>query len=98
MNLRSALAWLAGVGAALTPVLAEACPACATRQDGGFGQTAALGALLIVPFAVSAVVYRFVRSHGDDSPYVSPQDSPPSGPRQLAAPTPKSMTTRSGTE
>lgn len=98
MSLRLALSSLAGLGAALTPVLAEACPACATRQDGGIGQTAALGAMLIVPFAVSAVVYRFVRSHGDEAPDVAPQDSPPSGPQQLAAPTPKSMTTRSGTE
>lgn len=88
---RAVSAWLAGVGAALAPALAEACPACASRQDGGAGQTVALGALLIVPFAVSAVVYRYIRAHGDGT---TQEDTAP----PTSGVTPSSMTKRSGTE
>lgn len=55
---------LSGLSALFAAGLAEACPACASRQDGGSGQTIALGALLVVPFAVSATVIRFIRSSG----------------------------------
>lgn len=53
-----------GLSALFAAGLAEACPACASRQDGGSGQTIALGALLVVPFAVSAGVFRFIRASG----------------------------------
>jgi hypothetical protein len=85
---RAVLAWLTGAFAVLTPALAAACPACASRQDGGVGQTVALGALLIVPFTVSAVVYRYIRAQGGGAA----EESPTSGA------TPSSTTKRSGTE
>jgi hypothetical protein len=60
--------WLAavtGASALLAPALALACPYCATRSGGGIGQSIALGAFLLLPFAVSGVVYSVLRREAE---------------------------------
>ena len=47
---------------ALTPALAAACPYCASTQNSGYGLTIALGAFLALPFAVTGVVFKVLRS------------------------------------
>jgi hypothetical protein len=50
------------LGAWLTPAVALACPYCATRSGGGVGTSVALGAFLLLPFVVAAVVISVLRS------------------------------------
>ena len=45
----------------LTSPLALACPMCAGRADGGVAQGVAIGAFVLFPFAVVAVVLRIVK-------------------------------------
>jgi hypothetical protein len=43
------------------PALAVACPQCASRAEGGISQYLALGVFVTFPFAVVAVVMRFIK-------------------------------------
>ncbi len=52
----------ASIAGAVAPAAALACPQCASRAGAGPMQTIALGALLILPFAVAGVVYRIIRA------------------------------------
>jgi hypothetical protein len=54
--------WLAF--AMLLPRLAEACPMCASQHPGGTARIAALGVMLLLPFAVVFVVFRALRREG----------------------------------
>ena len=53
--------WLMGVAVLLLPRLAEACPMCASQQHGGTARVAALGVMLLLPFAVVFVVFGVLR-------------------------------------
>ena len=53
---------LAAAGAFLAPAAALACPYCATRSSGGVGLSVALGAFILLPFAVAGVVISVLRS------------------------------------
>lgn len=51
----STLVWLA-------PRVAGACPSCATRTEGsGIPTGVVLGAFILLPFFVFAIVYRLIR-------------------------------------
>ena len=50
------------LAALLTPALAAACPQCASTQNGGMLRTFVLGAFVLLPWAIVALVIRFVRS------------------------------------
>jgi len=64
-----AAAWLT---LALSPSSALACPACAGRQDGGVMRGILLATFIFLPFAIVALVIRFIRSSAaDDALYVS---------------------------
>jgi hypothetical protein len=52
---------MAALGVLLAPAVALACPYCATGSGGGIGQSIALGAFLLLPFAVAGVVYSVLR-------------------------------------
>jgi hypothetical protein len=60
-----ASSWWVGVAVLLLPRLAEACPMCASQQHGGTARVAALGVMLLLPFAVVFVVFRALRSAGE---------------------------------
>ena len=63
MNRPGARALTAVAAAALAwwPALAAACPQCASRAEGGISQYLALGVFVTFPFAVVAVVLRFIK-------------------------------------
>jgi hypothetical protein len=46
----------------LTPLLAAACPYCASTQNSGNGQSIALGAFILLPFIVTGVILKVIRS------------------------------------
>ena len=46
----------------LAPSLAAACPACASTQNSGNGQTIALGAFILLPFVVTGVIFKILQS------------------------------------
>ena len=48
----------------LLPRLAEACPMCASQQPGGPARVAALGGMLLLPFAIAFVVFGVLRRAG----------------------------------
>jgi hypothetical protein len=48
----------------LLPRVAEACPMCASQQPGGTARVAALGLMLLLPFAIALVVFRALRRAG----------------------------------
>lgn len=50
--------------ALLLPRLAEACPMCASQQPGGPARVAALGGMLLLPFAIALVVFGVLRRTG----------------------------------
>lgn len=52
----------AAAGAFLAPAAALACPYCATRSSAGIGMSVALGAFILLPFAVAGVVISILRS------------------------------------
>jgi hypothetical protein len=45
----------------LSPAVAWACPACATREGPGAATFALIAAMIAVPYAVSAVVLKIIR-------------------------------------
>lgn len=53
--------WVA-VSTLLMPALAAACPYCASTQNSGNGQTIALGAFIALPFIVTGVILKVIRS------------------------------------
>jgi hypothetical protein len=58
--MRAALA----LAAAIVPALADACPVCA--RDAGPNAALFIGALVVAPYLVAAVVIRAIRSAGGD--------------------------------
>jgi hypothetical protein len=66
MRPASALAagWVASltVLTLFTPRLAAACPYCASTQNSGYGLTIALGAFIALPFLVTGVIFKVLRS------------------------------------
>ena len=52
---------MAAAAVACWPALAAACPQCAERAGGGISQYLALGVFVTFPFAVVAVVMRFIK-------------------------------------
>jgi hypothetical protein len=60
--LQGASALVAAALASLTPALAAACPYCASQGNSGNGQTIALGAFILLPFLVTGVILKVVRS------------------------------------
>ena len=53
--------WWVGVAVLLLPRWAEACPMCASQQHGGTARIAALGVMLLLPFAVAFIVFGVLR-------------------------------------
>jgi len=45
----------------LAPAIAEACPSCAGRETGGYGRIIVLGIMILLPFAIAAVLYKLIR-------------------------------------
>lgn len=62
----------------LAPALAWACPSCAGRNDGG-GVAALylLGSMILLPFAIAAVVVRVIRRAEADEPLLSDSGTQP---------------------
>jgi hypothetical protein len=60
--MRAALAFAAAALASMTPALAAACPYCASQATSGNGQTIALGAFITLPFVVTGVILKVIRS------------------------------------
>ena len=56
-----AAAW-AALLTSLTPAIVAACPACASTQNSGNGRTIALGAFILLPFVITGVIYKILRS------------------------------------
>lgn len=53
---------LAALAVSLWTPAALACPACAGNGDGGVGRIVALGAMILLPFAITTFVVRAIRS------------------------------------
>ncbi len=51
---------------ALAPAVADACPACATRDAAGGGTYALIAGMILVPYAVSIVAIKVVRRLNND--------------------------------
>jgi hypothetical protein len=57
---------LVSVVGALAPALADACPACATRDAAGGSTYALIAGMILVPYAVSIVAIKVVRRLNSD--------------------------------
>ncbi len=57
---------LAAAAVFLASRMAEACPACATREAAGLGTYALVGAMIAVPYIVSVVAIRVIRGLDGD--------------------------------
>lgn len=44
------------------PQLAEACPTCAGKEPGGSARIMALGAMILLPFAIAFAVWQVLRA------------------------------------
>jgi hypothetical protein len=64
---RAVAPWLF-VAVPFLPRLAEACPMCASQQPGGGARIAALGVMMLIPFAIAFLLFRVLRSGGDAPP------------------------------
>ena len=51
---------VSGIGA-LLPSWAVACPACATRQGPGMSTFVLVGAMILVPYGVTAIALKVIR-------------------------------------
>jgi hypothetical protein len=60
--MRTGAALYAAALAVLSPALAAACPYCASQGNSGNGQTIALGAFIALPFLVTGVILKVIRS------------------------------------
>lgn len=58
---RRAFAAAVGIGLSLSPIVAFACPQCASREGGGSFAAWILAGMIVLPFAVALVVLRIVR-------------------------------------
>lgn len=67
----------------LMPALAAACPYCASTQNSGNGQTIALGAFIALPFIVTGVILKVIRSERG-APGSQNETSSQSGSRRIA--------------
>jgi len=45
----------------MAPRIAQACPSCAGREDGGVGRIVLLGLMIVLPFFIAYIVYRVIR-------------------------------------
>ena len=77
-----AAGWVA-VSTLLMPALAAACPYCASTQNSGNGQTIALGAFIALPFIVTGVILKVIRSERG-APGSPNETSSQSGSRRIA--------------
>ena len=68
---------MAGLALAVTlwAPLALACPYCAAQDDGGMASLYVIGAMMLFPFAVVAVVIPLVRRAGARAATFSPDPS-----------------------
>ena len=57
---------LTALAALLAPRLALACPVCAGRESSGSGTWLLVGAMILAPYAVAAVVVPIVRRVSKD--------------------------------
>jgi ABC-type uncharacterized transport system permease subunit len=73
----------AALSTLLMPALAAACPYCASTQNSGNGQTIALGAFIALPFIVTGVILKVIRSERG-APGSQNETSDPSGSRRIA--------------
>lgn len=46
----------------LSPAVAYACPACAGNGDGGIAKLVSLGAMILLPFAITGFVVRAIKN------------------------------------
>jgi hypothetical protein len=46
----------------LLPRIADACPVCANKEPGGTARIAALGVMILLPFAIGFVVVKVLRN------------------------------------
>jgi hypothetical protein len=56
--------WWVPFATLLLPRLAAACPMCASQHPGGTARIAALGVMLLLPFAIACVVFGALRRAG----------------------------------
>lgn len=66
---RLGLRWLMFLATAVVlflPRVAEACPVCVAKEPGGAVKIAALGAMILLPFVITLVVVRTIRSSDDE--------------------------------
>lgn len=62
------LAQVLAVAASLVPDLADACPACATREAGAVDTLVLVAALVAAPYVIAVVVVRIVRRLDREGP------------------------------
>ena len=60
--MRALTALFAATLASLSPALAAACPYCASQVNNGNGRAIALGAFIMLPFLVTGVIFKIIRS------------------------------------
>jgi hypothetical protein len=65
---RRLVALAAGALATAVPALAEACPACAARDNGGPTMAVMLTAFVLFPFAITSVVIYAIRRDQREDP------------------------------
>jgi hypothetical protein len=46
----------------LSPAVAYACPACGGNGDGGIDKLVSLGAMILLPFAITGFVVRAIKN------------------------------------
>ena len=51
----------------LFPRIAEACPQCVSKEPGGSWKIAALGVMIVLPFAITYFVVRTIRSSDEET-------------------------------
>jgi hypothetical protein len=59
--MRQPPSWWLALAILVLPRLADACPTCASQQPGGTARIAALGVMLLLPFAIGFVVFGALR-------------------------------------
>jgi hypothetical protein len=59
--MQHARSWAVAFAILVLPELAEACPMCASQQPGGTARIAALGVMLLLPFAIAFIVFGALR-------------------------------------
>ena len=67
MTPQRALVLLSAVLVLLLPRVAEACPVCVGKEPGGTAKIAALGVMILLPFLITLVVVRTIRSSDEET-------------------------------